>query len=288
MVVERPEPIRLDGEVVLVTGGGRGLGRAYALLLAQLGARVIVDDAGVDPDGSGSDAALAEGVAEEIIQSGGVAEASVLDISTRDRARAVVALAAQRFGRLDVLVHSAGLVDRSSIESVTEAGWSQARAVNIDAPLWLTQAALEVMRPAGYGRIVLSVSGHGFYVSQGAGLPAYAMGKAAQFGLMNALASECVGSGILVNAVSPVAATRIYTGVTRAGLEPERVAPGVAYLASRACTNTGTVLRAAGGHFSIGLYGGTPGVDLPPDAGIDDVATAWPAIMAGALKSAAG
>jgi NAD(P)-dependent dehydrogenase (short-subunit alcohol dehydrogenase family) len=278
--------IRFDGRVVVVTGAGRGLGRAYAILIASLGGAVVVSDAGVGLDGVGNDPTVAAAVAADITSAGGIAEPVTDDLGRREQCEALIELAVRRFGRVDALIHSAGLVDRSGIEGVTVEAWERSRAVNIEAPFWLCRAVLPVMRSQNYGRIVLTVSGHGLYADHELSLPVYAVGKAAQYGLVNALAGAGQAHGVLVNAVSPVAATRMYSGATRAGLEPERVAPGVAFLASDRCRATGMVLRASGGRFSRGGYATTQGIVLNEDEGVDEIDRRWSEVIAGPAQLA--
>jgi NAD(P)-dependent dehydrogenase (short-subunit alcohol dehydrogenase family) len=147
--------------------------------------------------------------------------------------------------------------------------------VNVEAAWWLCRAVWPTMIEQGYGRLVLTVSGYGLTVVPGADVAAYSVSKGAQFGLMNALAGEGMGTGILVNAVSPIAATRIFRRQTAAGeLTPESVAPGVAMLASRDCPVTGTVLTAAGGVWSVAAWQSAEEVDLGSEATPDDL-LAW-------------
>jgi NAD(P)-dependent dehydrogenase (short-subunit alcohol dehydrogenase family) len=275
--------IRFDGQVVLVTGAGRGLGRAYATLFASRGARVIVHDAGVSADGTGADPEVADAVVREIRESGGAAVAAYEDLASRSACLSVIEGALERLGRLDVLVNNAGLVQFAPLEQTDEATWERLLKVNIEAPLWLCRAAFPLMRRQGGGCIVLTVSGHGLYDTGATDVATYSVTKAAQFGLMNALAAEGASAGIRVNAISPVAATRIYRATVPAGaMTPEHVAPGVAFLASSACELSGIVLRAANGVFSTGRYLVTDGVDFGHEPTTPEaIAERWEEISSG-------
>jgi NAD(P)-dependent dehydrogenase (short-subunit alcohol dehydrogenase family) len=248
--------IDFAGRVVLVTGAGRGLGAAYARVIAGPGATVIVHDAGVARDGSGHDPTVADAVVDEIRSAGATAEAAYHDLSNSGACTALVEETLARHGRIDALVHNAGLVLRARLDETDEQLWRRSLAVNIEAALWLCRAVVPTMRERTYGRIVLTTSGYGIGPADDVDdLVAYCVAKAAQFGLMNGLAFAAY-EGVLVNAVAPVAATRIYTRKTAPGeLTPDQVAPGVAFLASSACEVSGVVLHAAGGRFSLGGTG---------------------------------
>jgi NAD(P)-dependent dehydrogenase (short-subunit alcohol dehydrogenase family) len=281
---EQSRAIRFDGQAVLVTGAGRGLGRAYSLLLAERGANVLVHDAGVATDGSGFDPTVADAVVAEIRAAGGVAEAAYDNLMTREGCDDVLAAAVERFGRLDALIHNAGLSLHRTLEETDEESWSRLLAVNGEAAFRLAKGAFPAMRAQRYGRIVLTLSGHALYSdSSSADLIAYATTKAMQFGLMNALAAAGEAHGIRVNAISPVAATRMFTRQVAAGeLMPEQAAPGAVFLASRECHVSAVVLRAASGRFSLGGYAVTEGINLGRAPGTPEVVAArWAEIAAG-------
>jgi NAD(P)-dependent dehydrogenase (short-subunit alcohol dehydrogenase family) len=249
-------PIRFDGQVVLVTGAGRGLGRAYAIELANRGAQVVVNDAGVERDGSGGDPDVVAEVAREI---GTGAMPSSDDLRDGPACDALVARILERFGRLDALVHNAGTVSFAALEDTTDEIWRTTMGVHADAAFRLCRAAWPAFRRQAYGRIVLTVSGVALSVERATDdLAAYSAGKGAQFGLLNALAVEGAPHGIRVNAVSPVAATRMSRG---GAASPEHVAPVVSFLASGSCTTTGVVVRVAGSRLSTGAYVNGPELD---------------------------
>jgi NAD(P)-dependent dehydrogenase (short-subunit alcohol dehydrogenase family) len=272
--------IDFAGQVALVTGAGRGLGRAYARLLGERGATVVVHDAGVGVDGSGEDRSVADAVVAEIQNVGGTAEAAYEDLGDRAGCRALVDGVLARFGKVDALVHSAGFVIRAPIEELDEELWRRSQSVNVDAAFWLLQAVLPGMLDHRYGRIVLTTSGYGLGPADDvADLVAYCGAKAAQFGLMNGLA-WAAADGVLVNAVAPVAATRIYSRRVEPGeLTPEQAAPGVVFLASPACSVLGVVLRAEGGRFAAAGYDRGGGVDFGREPATPEaIAERWPEI----------
>jgi NAD(P)-dependent dehydrogenase (short-subunit alcohol dehydrogenase family) len=283
-MTEQLRAVRFDGQTVLVTGAGRGLGRAYSLLLAERGANVLVHDAGVALDGSGFDRTVADDVVAEIRAAGGVAEAAYDNLMTPEGCDGLLAASVERFGRLDALIHNAGLSLHRTLEETDDESWSRLLRVNGEAAFRLVRGAFPVMRAQRYGRIVLTLSGHALYSdASSADLSAYAATKAMQFGLMNALAASGERYGIRVNAISPVAATRMFTRKVAAGeLNPEQVAPGAAFLASRDCQVSAVVLRAANGRFSLGGYAVTEGIDLGQKPATPEIVAArWAEIASG-------
>ncbi|URD50182.1 SDR family NAD(P)-dependent oxidoreductase [Chroococcidiopsis sp. CCNUC1] len=280
--------IRLDDRVAIITGSGRGLGAAYARLLAERGARVVVHDAGVNKEGTGSDPTVAADVANNIREKGGVAIASDVLLNSRDNCRSLVEMTLEKFDRLDILIHNAGWVAYQSIQDLSPDFLERAININIEAPTWLSQAALPRMKQQHYGRIVLTTSDRAIYQQYAlGGLAAYAMGKMAQIGLMNVLAVEGKEQGILVNAISPVAKTRMWNVQDEPeDLRPEQVAPGVLYLASPECQESGFILRASNGQFTAVRPIERSNVNYPfnlaavESSTAEDLATRWQEIAA--------
>ncbi len=269
--------IRFDGRVALVTGAGRGLGRAYATAFAERGAAVVVHDAGVERGGEGGDPTVADAVVEEIRAAGGTAIASYENLSSEEGCVALVGRAAEELGRLDVVVNNAGLVIYEDVDEAHHS-WEVMRSVQIDAPFHVSRTAFPIMQRQRYGRLVFTTSGIAMSAEDTRpGLSAYCAGKMAQFGLMVVFAAEGREHGILANAISPVASTRVYTRHAEPGeLEPEQVAPGVLFLASEECDVTGVVLSAAGGRFSLRSWAAGDVVDFGREpVAADELARRW-------------
>lgn len=280
--------IRLDDQVAIITGSGRGLGAAYARLLAERGARVVVHDAGVNKDGTGFDPNVAADAASRIREAGGVAFPSNVILDSRDNCQSLVETTLLKFGRLDILIHNAGWVAYQSVQELTPDFLQRAISINLEAPTWLAQAAFPIMKQQNYGRIVLTTSDRAIYQQYAlSGLAPYAMGKMAQIGLMNVLAVEGKEHGILVNAISPVAKTRMWNIQDEPeDLQPDQVAPGVLYLASPECRESGFILRASNGQFTAARWIERDNVDYPFNLAAvevstaEDLATRWQEIAA--------
>jgi NAD(P)-dependent dehydrogenase (short-subunit alcohol dehydrogenase family) len=254
--------LRFDDRVVIVTGAGRGVGRAYALLLAAKGARVVVADNGGAIDGSGGSSAPADDVVREIIEAGGQAVACHASVADESGAASIVDAALDACGRIDAVVNNAGIHDPGLF---CELGVEQFRAmldVHFFGTLYLCRAAWPHFTRAGYGRVVNTVSEA--MLGGIAELSSYGSAKGAVLGLTRNLATEGPPLGIRVNAVAPRAYTRMSASHSEklselmsipadvmdqinASMPPELCAPAVAYLAHESCSLNGEILRAGMG-----------------------------------------
>lgn len=253
-----------DGRVAVVTGGGRGLGRSYALLLAAQGAKVVVNDPGGSLIGDGSDAEPAGDVVREIVAAGGEAVANTDSVATPDGGKAIIETALDRFGRIDIVIHNAGNVRRSPLREMSYEDFEAVVDVHLRGAFHVVRPAFPVMCDAGYGRIVLTSSIGGLYGNHG--VANYAVAKAGVIGLSNVAAIEGVDYGVRSNVIVPAAVTRMAEGIDTSAyppMGPELVAPVVGWLAHETCSITGEVLVALAGRVATAKVAETPGVYLP-------------------------
>lgn len=253
--------LAFDGDVAIVTGAGRGLGREHALELARRGARVVVNDLGGNLEGTGKDVGPAQRVVDEIRAAGGEAVANMDNVATAEGGEALVAQAVDAFGRVDVVVNNAGILRDKMFHNLTDDLLAPVLAVHIGGAFNVTRPAWRLMRAQGYGRVVNTTSASGLFGN--VGQANYAAAKAGLLGLTRALAVEGRRQGIRVNAVAPAAATRMNAdmlGDRVTELHPKHVAPVVAFLAHRECELNGQVLSAGGGHVSAVVLNVTLGI----------------------------
>lgn len=258
-------PIRLDGRVAVITGAGGGLGRVYALALARRGAKVLVNDLGAARDGSGEgSAAPADQVVAEIREAGGEAVANADSVATPDGGTAIVQAAIDAFGRIDILIHNAGILRDKTLAKMDPEAWKAVLDVHLNGAFHVAAPALRAMTAQGYGRIILTTSAAGLYGHFGQGN--YAAAKMGLVGLMNTLKLEGARGGVLVNAVAPMAASRMTEDVMPpellARMDPEMVAPLVVYLSSEACADSGRIINAGMGHFNRAAVVTGPGLSI--------------------------
>jgi NAD(P)-dependent dehydrogenase (short-subunit alcohol dehydrogenase family) len=256
----------LDGRVCIVTGAGRGLGRAHAEELARHGARVVVNDLGVAGDGTSPASAVAEEVADAIRRGGGEAIANGDDIADWQGSKRLVDAAVASWGRLDVVVNNAGFVRDRMLVSTSEEEWDAVVRVHLKGHFCMLRHAADHWRgrtKAGdkvAARVINTTSGAGLRGSVGQG--AYSAAKAGISALTLVAAAELGRYGVTVNAIAPAARTRM-TETTFAdmmkrpdsgfdAMDPANVAPLVAWLASaEAGEVTGRVFEIQGGLLSV-------------------------------------
>ncbi len=268
--------IRFDGKVAIVTGAGGGLGRQHALELARRGARVVVNDLGAALDGSGGSSAAADQVVAEIKAAGGEAIADGGSVSDDAGAANLVRRAVDSFGRLDILIANAGILRDKSFGKMALADFEAVLQVHLMGTVKPLLAAWPIMREQKYGRVVVTTSSTGLYGNFGQAN--YGAAKLSLVGLMNTLRIEGERDNIRVNAISPVAATRMTENVLpppiAERLKPEYVTPGVVYLASEEAPN-GVILTAAAGAFALAKIYETEGVYLGDQLSAEAVRDNW-------------
>lgn len=264
--------LRFDDRVAVITGGGRGLGREYALLLASRGARVVVNDPGGSLTGDGTDEGPAHEVVREIVAAGGQAVASTESVATAEGGKAIIAAATEHFGRIDILIHNAGIVRRGSLKELSYADFESVLDVHLRGAFHVVRPAFPLMCAAGYGRIVLTSSIGGLYGNHG--VANYAAAKAGIVGLTNVAALEGVAEGVTCNAIIPGAVTRMAEGLDTSAYPPmgsDLVAPAVGWLAHETCSVSGELFVAIAGRVARAFVAETPGV-YQPSWSIEDVA----------------
>ncbi len=260
----------LTGRVAVVSGGGRGLGRSFCLALARQGAKVVVNNRNrvVDADGRGP----ADQVADQITAAGGEAVAEYSDAADPGSGQAMVAAARRHWGRLDICVANAAIGIGGMFHRQAAEQFDEVLAINLQGSIRLARAAMAVMRPAGYGRIILVASTGGLHGD--IGLSAYAASKGGLLAFGRSLAAEGAAKGVLTNLLLPYAQTQMteaqmtddgMPSAARKQLEPDAVAPVLTALASQDCRLNGEYIVTGGGRLrraSVVEWGTVP---LPND-----------------------
>ncbi len=255
------ETLRFDGEVVVVTGAGSGLGRAYVLEMAQRGAKVVVNDLGGAADGSGADDNPANLVVEEIRKNGGEAIANFDSVATEEGGWSIIHTALEQWGRVDAVIANAGILRDKSFLKIEESDFNAILDVHLRGAFFVLQPAFKAMKESGNGgRLILTTSASGLFGNFGQAN--YTAAKMGVVGLMRTLAIEGRKYDIKVNAISPVAGTRLTTGKDVTGdhaMAPAEVAPMAVALAHKSCPMTGEAFLATGGWYArvfVGLAEG--------------------------------
>lgn len=256
--------LRFDGRTAVVTGGGRGLGRAHALLLASRGANIIVNDVGGSMRGDGVDAGPAEEVVQEIKAAGGKAAACSSSVATPKGGNEIIEAAMDNFGSVDIVIHSAGNVRRGALKEFTQDDFDAVLDVHLKGAYHVVRAAFPHMVKAKYGRIVLTSSIGGLYGN--ANVVNYSTAKAGMIGLSNVAAIEGAADGIKSNLIIPAAVTRMSEGIDTSQfppMDPSLVAPAVAWLCHESCSVSGEMLISAAGRIARAYVVETQGVFQP-------------------------
>lgn len=273
-----------DGKVAIITGAGGGLGKEHALLLADLGVKIVVNDLGGSVDGSGkSDAA--DLVVEEILAAGGQAVANKDSVSDREGAKRIVETAVKEYGTVDILINNAGILRDKSFKKMTLDEWDLVINVHLNGSAYVTWHAWPIMYEKNYGRIMFTSSVSGVLGSFGQSN--YGAAKMGMVGLMNNLSREGASHNIHVNCLSPGAATRMTASIPGSEIDadepdershPKLVSPAVLYMVSEDAPN-GRIIQAAGGRFASDMVFSNKGVELDLDATWEDVAENSDAIL---------
>ncbi|MFI6919499.1 SDR family oxidoreductase [Nonomuraea spiralis] len=273
--------LRFDDRVAIITGAGHGLGRAHALLLAERGAQVVVNDLGGALDGTGASTGPAAEVVELITKNGGRAVANTDDVATPEGAQALVQTAVDAFGKVDIVVNNAGILRDKSFGKMTVEDFDGVLAVHVRGSYLVSQAAYPLMKEAGHGRIVNTSSPAGLFGNFGQAN--YSTAKMGLVGLTKTLAIEGARNGIKANAIAPIAWTRMTEALLPAEFEekftPERVSALVAYLVHDSCESSGEVFTVGGGRVARVFVAEGPGWktdDLTPES----IAGNWGSVMA--------
>jgi NAD(P)-dependent dehydrogenase (short-subunit alcohol dehydrogenase family) len=253
--------LRFDNRVAVVTGAGRGLGRAYALLLASRGAKVIINDPGASLKGEGTDAGPAAEVVREIRAAGGQAVACTESVATPEGGKAIIQCALDHYGRIDILIHNAGIVRRASLQEISYEDFELVLGVHLRGAFHVLRPAFPLMCKAQYGRIVLTSSINGLYGN--ANVVNYCVSKAGTIGLSHVAALEGAPFNVKSNCILPGAVTRMAEGLDTSAyppMGPELVAPVVGWMVHESCSITGELVSAMAGRVSRAFTAETQGV----------------------------
>lgn len=259
----------LTGRVAIVTGAGAGLGRSHAIALARYGAKVVVNDLGAAVDGTGSSPERASEVVDEIRRQGGIAVAEHSSVGTPEGGAAIVQRALDEWGRVDIVVNNAGNLELASFAKLDVREIGKLLNVHLGGAFYVTQPAYRSMLERKSGSIIFTISGLATFGNFGAST--YSAAKGGILGLMNTLKLEAARHGIRVNAIAPMAQTRmgddanLYAEVSKRAGSPDLVSPAVVFLASDLCKLTGEVWSIGSGSVARLFTGRTAGIFKHPD-----------------------
>jgi len=275
--------IDFTGRVAIVTGAGGGLGKTYAMELAKRGAKVVVNDFGGARDGTGGGTNMADEVVKEIKAAGGEAVANYDGVHLREGGENMVKQAIDAFGKVDIVINNAGILRDKSFTKMEEDLWDPVIAVHLKGAYNVTKPAFINMRENGYGRIVMTASGTGLFGNFGQ--VNYGAAKLGQVGMMNSLRIEGAKYNIKVNALAPVALTRMTEDImppdVAEKLSPEFVTPAVIYMCSEACEDSGMIICTGAGMIQRASIQVNEGVFLGKEpATPEQIAEQWAKIKA--------
>jgi NAD(P)-dependent dehydrogenase (short-subunit alcohol dehydrogenase family) len=271
--------IEFKDRVAIVTGAGHGIGKSHAVELAKRGAKVVINDYGVTPDGHGSDPSVADAVVKEIKSMGGAAVPNYDNVATVEGGENIVNTAVREFGKVDILINNAGFMRDSPFFEMDEKTWDAVVDVNLKSAYNVTKPAFLNMMENKYGRIVLTSSGAGTHGLEGKAN--YTAAKAGLLGLSNTLRFEGAEHNILVNVVLPAGATRLLgpekdiPEPLRERWRPEYVTPAVLYMCSEKFKETGLFINAFGLYFSRSAIVTNPGVTFKENPTPEKIMETW-------------
>mmetsp|Transcript_11822 Transcript_11822/g.22678 ORF Transcript_11822/g.22678 Transcript_11822/m.22678 type:complete len:446 (-) Transcript_11822:1064-2401(-) len=266
--------VRYDGKVAVVTGAGGGLGKAYALMFASRGAKVVVNDLGGSATGDGNNSRAADAVVDEIKRGGGQAVANYDSVEFGDK---IIQTAIDAFGRVDILINNAGILRDISFSKMTDKDWDLIMLVHLKGSFSCTKAAWPYMQKQQYGRIINTASAAGLYGSFGQ--TNYAAAKLGLLGFTRALALEGAKRNIKANCIAPLAGTRMTQTVMPQeivdALKPEFVAPLVGFLCHDSCEDSGQMFEVGAGWIAKLRWQRTEGAFFNAGFSPDDVKSQW-------------
>jgi NAD(P)-dependent dehydrogenase (short-subunit alcohol dehydrogenase family) len=267
----------VEGRVVVVTGAGGGLGRQHALLFAERGAKVVVNDLGGSRDGSGAGSEMADSVVAEITDAGGEAVANYDNVATADGGAGVVQTALDAFGTIDIVMSNAGILRDVTFHKMEESQWDAVLEVHLYGTYHVTRAAWPHLREKSYGRVLVTSSTSGVYGNFGQSN--YGAAKLGVVGLINTLAMEGAKYNITANAIVPIAATRmtedIFPEEALKAFDPAYVSPLVVHLASEECTDTGHIVLAGAGNYARIAFFQATGAQFDHVPSVEELAGEW-------------
>ena len=271
-----------DGKVVVITGAGRGIGRAHALAFSREGAKIVINDLGTDLDGSGSTISIADKVVKEIQSMGGEAAANYDNVASLEGGVNLIQTALNHFNRIDVLINNAGILRDKTLLKMEEDMWDRVIDVHLKGTFSCTQAAARIMREQGFGGSIINTTSFTGLMGN-FGQTNYGAAKAGIVGFTINAAIELERYNINVNCIAPMALTRMKSPVVTEDMTPERTTPMVLFLASdKGRRITGHILGIHGQQLFQYQIVATNGVEKSSTElwTVDEIAENWDQITA--------